>query len=45
VTAASAIYALYGRPETLRVEHFNCAHLFPPDMRQAAYRIFDEKLR
>jgi len=45
VAAASGIYALYGRPENLRVEHFNCAHLFPREMREAAYRVLDEKLR
>ena len=43
--AASQVYALYGQPKRLRVEHPNCAHLFPPDMREAAYRLFDETLR
>src|SRR5262249_45843988 len=33
VAAASQIYALYGAPGNLRVEHPNCAHLFPPEMR------------
>ena len=45
VKAASPVYALYGHPENLRVEHPNCAHLFPAEMREAAYRLFDQNLK
>ena len=43
--AAAPVYALYRHPENLRVEHPNCAHLFPPEMREMAYRLFDQNLR
>ena len=43
--AAAPVYALYGQRENLRVEHPNCAHLFPPEMRETAYRLFDQNLR
>jgi dienelactone hydrolase len=43
--AASQIYQLYGAPKNLRVEHPDCAHLFPNEMREVAYRLFDENLR
>ena len=35
--AASDVYKLFGHPERLRVEHPDCQHDFPQDMRQAAY--------
>lgn len=35
--AASEVFGLFGHPERLRVEHPDCQHDFPPDMRQAAY--------
>ena len=43
--AASQVYRLYGAPEKLRVQHPECGHLFPPEQREAAYRLFDEVLR
>jgi hypothetical protein len=43
--AASQIYQLYGIPKNLRVEHPDCGHLFPKEMREIAYQLFDEKLR
>jgi hypothetical protein len=43
--AASAVYHLYGVPEHLQVEHPDCAHDFPEDMRERAYRLLEEKLR
>jgi len=43
--AAVQIYALYGQPANLRVEHPDCPHLFPPEMREAAYRFFEKNLR
>jgi len=42
--AASQVYALYGQPGALHVEHPNCPHLFPREMREVAYRLFDEHL-
>jgi hypothetical protein len=45
VKAASPVYQLYGAPNNLRVEHPDCGHSFPPEMRQLAYRLFDENLK
>jgi hypothetical protein len=42
--AARKVYKLYGHPDRLRVEHPDCGHDFPPDMREAAYRLFDAAL-
>jgi hypothetical protein len=42
---ASAVYRLYGVPQNLLVEHPDCEHDFPPDVREAAYRFLDEQLR
>ncbi|OWK34480.1 hypothetical protein FRUB_10451 [Fimbriiglobus ruber] len=41
VAAARPVFQLYGHPERLRVEHPDCGHDFPPDMREAAYKLFD----
>lgn len=43
--AARAVYKLYGHPERLRIEHPDCEHDFPDDMRQLAYRELDAVLR
>ena len=43
--AARAIYQLYGVPQLLQVEHPDCAHDFPPAVRDAAYRFIDQQLR
>jgi acetyl esterase/lipase len=40
--AARPVFALYGEPDHLNVEHPDCPHDFPEPMRQAAYRLFDE---
>jgi hypothetical protein len=45
VAAAKPIFKLYGRPERLRVEHPDCPHDFPPEMREEAYRLFDAVLK
>jgi hypothetical protein len=45
VKAASQVYRLYGVPQNLRVEHPNCAHDFPPEVRDKAYRFLDDCLR
>jgi hypothetical protein len=42
--AAAQVYRLYGVPDRLRVEHPECAHDFPDEMREAAYRLFDSVL-
>lgn len=43
--AARAVYRLYGHPDRLRVEHPDCDHDFPPEMREAAYKLFDDVLK
>jgi dienelactone hydrolase len=45
VTAAMAIYRLYGVPQNLQVEHPDCEHDFPPQIREQAYRFLDSHLR
>jgi dienelactone hydrolase len=42
--AARPVYALYGHPERLRIEHPDCGHDFPEAMRAAAYALFDSVL-
>lgn len=43
--AASKVYQLYGAEKQLRVKHPKCAHEFPKEMREAAYKIIGEQLR
>ncbi len=43
--SAGAIFALYNHPDHLAVEHPDCEHDFPPEMRERAYRLFEETLR
>ena len=43
--AASAVYLLYGVPQNLAVVHPDCEHDFPPEVREAAYRFLDQRLR
>ncbi len=43
--AASQVYRLYGHPERVRVEHPDCQHDFPPEMRAIAYELFDSVLK
>lgn len=45
--AASAlqVYRLYGQPERVRVEHPDCPHDFPEEMRAIAYQLFDSVLK
>jgi hypothetical protein len=45
VAAARPIYRLHGAEAKLRVAHPDCGHLFPPEMREAAYRIIDAELK
>jgi len=44
-TAARPIFVLFRVPKNLRIEHPACGHLFPPEMREEAYKVFDETLR
>jgi hypothetical protein len=43
--AARPIFALYGHPERLQLEHPEGGHDFPTPMREKAYALFDEVLR
>ncbi len=43
--AARPVFDLHGQPDRLRVEHPDCGHDFPPEMRELAYRLFDTVLR
>lgn len=44
VAAAKPIFELHGDPDRLRVEHPDCGHDFPTEMREAAYKLFDQVL-
>lgn len=43
--AARQVYQLYGDPARLRIEHPDCEHNFPPEMREAAYSFLDAALQ
>lgn len=43
--AARPVFRLYGHADRLRVEHPDCEHDFPADMREAAYKLFDSVLK
>jgi pimeloyl-ACP methyl ester carboxylesterase len=45
VKAARPVYQLLGKPDHLVVEHPDCGHDFPPDVRERCYRFFDCYLR
>lgn len=42
--AARPVFKLLGHEDHLRVEHPECEHDFPPEMREAAYQLFDRVL-
>ena len=44
-TAAREVFKLLGHEDRLRVEHPDCDHDFPFEMRQLAYELFDRVLR
>lgn len=44
-TAAREVFKLYGHEDRLRIEHPDCEHDFPNEMRQQAYELFDRVLR
>jgi hypothetical protein len=39
------VYQLLGAPDALRVVHPDCAHDFPPEVREEAYRFIDTALK
>jgi hypothetical protein len=39
--AARPVFKLLGHEDRLKVEHPACGHDFPPEMREAAYQLFD----
>lgn len=43
--AARPVYTLLGAQGALQVEHPDCGHLFPVEMREKAYRLIEESLR
>lgn len=42
--AARPVFKLFGHENHLQVEHPDCDHDFPPEMREAAYKLFDKVL-
>lgn len=40
-----AVYKLLGAADAIQVEYPDCAHDFPPEMRQRAYGFLDERLK
>lgn len=44
IAAARPVFKLHGHEDRLRVEHPECGHDFPPEMREAAYKLFDAVL-
>lgn len=44
-TAAREVFKRHGHEDRLRVEHPDCDHDFPNEMRQQAYELFDRVLR
>jgi arylsulfatase A len=45
VAAARPVFELFAAATSLQVEHPDCDHDFPNEMREKAYRLFEEKLR
>jgi hypothetical protein len=45
IAAAKPVFQLYGHAENLRMVHPDCAHDFPPEMRNMAYDLFDRVLK
>jgi dienelactone hydrolase len=44
-SAARDVFTLHGTPQNLRVEHPDCGHLFPREMREASYQLLDAELK
>ena len=45
IAAARPVYQLHGAVDAIAVEHPNCEHDFPPEMREKAYRWFERFLK
>jgi dienelactone hydrolase len=45
VAAARPVYRLYGEAENLRVEHPDCPHDFPQEMREVAFQLLEKWLK
>jgi dienelactone hydrolase len=43
--AASQVYALYGAKQHMHLEHPDCGHDFPGDVRERAYQLLEKELR
>jgi hypothetical protein len=43
--AARPVYRLYGAEKNILIEHPDCGHEFPPEMRELAYRTLDSVLK
>jgi dienelactone hydrolase len=43
--AARQIYSLHGVSQNLRIEHPDCEHVFPKEVRERAYQVMDATLR
>jgi len=44
IAAAAPIYELYGQPDNLQANFPDCAHDFPPEVREVAYEFLDRHL-
>ena len=45
LSAAAPVYRLYKSERNVQVMHPDCGHDFPPEAREQAYRLLEEKLR
>lgn len=45
VAAAKPVYQLFGKPENLLMDHPDCEHDFPDEIREKAYRLLEQHLR
>jgi acetyl esterase/lipase len=45
IASALPIYTLYGKPDNLQANYPDCAHDFPEEVRDVAYRFFDKHLK
>ena len=45
INAARQVYALHGAADVLVVEHPDCNHDFPPEMREKGYALFEKVLK
>lgn len=45
VNSAAEVYKLHGAEKNLRIVHPDCGHVFTPEMRELAYKMFDEVLK